>query len=256
MTTCSFGSVARIFNGNSISTSEKDKFFRGVEGLPYIGTAQVGFDAVINYDSGVTIPPKYQSRFKLAKAGTPLVCAEGGSAGRKIGLLDRDALFGNKLFALEPIKSWDGRFLYYFCLCSAFQKQFLNMTTGLIGGVSLKKFKEIRVPAFSFTEQRRIVTMLDEAFAWISAATSNTLKNLNGARTLFEVFLNAAFDSSGGDAHSVRLADICLRGRIITYGVIKLGSETPGGVPCLRTSNVRASFELTDSSGIPKPAAI
>jgi type I restriction enzyme, S subunit len=35
------------------------------------------------------------------------------------------------------------------------------------------------------------------------------------------------------------LGHLCEKNRIITYGVIKLGDETPNGVPCLRTSNVR-----------------
>jgi len=35
------------------------------------------------------------------------------------------------------------------------------------------------------------------------------------------------------------LADLCDRERVITYGVIKLGSEVHNGVPCLKTSNVR-----------------
>lgn len=35
------------------------------------------------------------------------------------------------------------------------------------------------------------------------------------------------------------LADLCLAGRTISYGVIKLGRDVPDGVPCLRTSNVR-----------------
>lgn len=32
---------------------------------------------------------------------------------------------------------------------------------------------------------------------------------------------------------------MCEQGRLITYGVIKLGDAIEGGVPCLRTSNVR-----------------
>ena len=147
MTTSALGSIARIFNGNSISQAEKDKLFRGVEGLPYIGTAEIGFDTVINYDSGVAIPVQHQRNFKMANAGTPLVCAEGGSAGRKVGFLANDAFFGNKLFAIEPSKNWNGKFLFYFFLSADFRTQFLDMTTGLIGGVSIKKFKEIRVPA-------------------------------------------------------------------------------------------------------------
>jgi type I restriction enzyme, S subunit len=237
--TVALGSVARIFNGNSISQTEKDKHFRGAQGLPYIGTAEIGFDTVINYDSGVSIPQEHQSDFKLANAGTPLVCAEGGSAGRKVGFLTKTAFFGNKLFAIEPSKNWDGKFLFYFCLSSDFRNQFLNMTTGLIGGVSIKKFKELRVPSIALEEQRQIVAVLDKGFAAIATATANAQKNQSNARALFESYLNEKLADFAKSPNLCRLADLCTKDRIITYGVIKLGDETPNGVPCLRTSNVR-----------------
>jgi hypothetical protein len=41
------------------------------------------------------------------------------------------------------------------------------------------------------------------------------------------------------------LQALCEPKRVITYGVVKLGEETPAGTPCLRTSNVRwLKFEL------------
>ncbi len=48
------------------------------------------------------------------------------------------------------------------------------------------------------------------------------------------------------------LADLCLERRVITYGVIKLGEETPHGVPCLRTSNVR--WLRIDTTGLKRIA--
>lgn len=45
----------------------------------------------------------------------------------------------------------------------------------------------------------------------------------------------------GADPHWAehKTIELCEPDRALTYGVIKLGDETPGGVPCLRTSNVR-----------------
>jgi type I restriction enzyme S subunit len=45
-----------------------------------------------------------------------------------------------------------------------------------------------------------------------------------------------------------RLSEVCLKKRVITYGVIKLGPIFDGGVPCLRTSNVR--WLTIDTNGI------
>lgn len=235
MSTVRLGDIARVFNGNSISAAEKDRHCRGVDGLPYIGTAEVGFDATINYDSGISIPPSKRSLFKLAKAGTPLVCAEGGSAGRKVGFLDREAYFGNKLFAIEPNSDWNGKFIFYFAQSDAFRTQFRSLTTGLIGGVSIKKFKDIRVPRFFSEEQRRIVEVLDEAFAAVAAATASAQKNLANAQELFQAALSTWFNQV--DAPRFRLADACER---VTVGHV--GTTSPHyratGIPFLRTQNV------------------
>lgn len=187
------GEIARVFNGNSINAADKDKHYRGVHGMPYIGTAEVGFDSAIDYASGVAIPASKLHSFKVAKAGTTLVCAEGGSAGRKVGFLDRDVCFGNKLFAIEPSPVWAGKFLYYFCQSDAFREQFRSLTTGLIGGVSIKKFKDIKLPRMSLQQQRRIVAALDEAFGAIATAYANAEKNLANARELFDAELRALF---------------------------------------------------------------
>lgn len=97
----SFGELGRVFNGNSISQAEKKAHFEGIDdGVPYIGTKDVSFDHEVAYESGVKIPDDRCDDFKLAPANTVLVCAEGGSAGRKIAHTDREIYFGNKLFAI------------------------------------------------------------------------------------------------------------------------------------------------------------
>ncbi|NCB43410.1 MAG: restriction endonuclease subunit S [Clostridia bacterium] len=54
---------------------------------------------------------------------------------------------------------------------------------------------EISYPK-SLPEQRRIVSILDEAFAAIAKAKANAEKNLKNARELFESFLQGVFDPS------------------------------------------------------------
>ena len=70
-------------------------------GLIYIATKDVNFDNTINYDNGIKIPDNYLSKFKISYFNSVLLCLEGGSAGRKIGLLKQDVCFGNKLCNLS-----------------------------------------------------------------------------------------------------------------------------------------------------------
>jgi type I restriction enzyme, S subunit len=104
----------------------------------------------------------------------------------------------------------------------------------------------VNVPPLS--EQQRIVGILDEAFESIATAKANAEKNLQNARVLFESQLQFVFAKQGEGWKEKPLVKLCDSNRLITYGVIKLGEEVPGGVPCLRTSNVR-SLRI-DVSGI------
>ncbi len=193
-----FSDLGRVFNGNSISEADKKKYFAGqVEGLPYIATKDVGFDHSVNYESGVRIPEGRQRDFKLAPANTVLVCAEGGSAGRKIAHLDEPVSFGNKLFAISPSHPHSSRFVFYYCLSDAFSKQFRAAMAGLIGGVSINKFKELTIQLPAATEQQRIVIILDEAFEAIATARVNAEKNLQNTRALFESNLQSVFTDRG-----------------------------------------------------------
>ncbi len=65
----------------------------------------------------------------------------------------------------------------------------------------------INVPV-SITEQQRIVTILDEAFAGIATATVNAEKNLQNARELFESHLQSVFTNKGEGWVEKKLGEI------------------------------------------------
>lgn len=159
------GAIGNIFNGNSINASEKEAKYTGIEGLPYIATKDVGygFDP-LNYDNGICIPPD-EEKFRIAHQGAVLICAEGGSAGKKCGLTDRDICFGNKLFANELYGHIPSRFILYVYLSPAFRASFAAAMTGIIGGVSIAKFVEIPIPLPPLEEQHRIVAKVDQLMA-------------------------------------------------------------------------------------------
>ena len=95
-------SFANIYNGNSINEDEKRKKYTNVKGRDFIATKDVGFDRKISYNNGIYIPYEFDG-FKIAPAKKILLCIEGGSAGRKIAITDRDVCFGNKLACFDSI---------------------------------------------------------------------------------------------------------------------------------------------------------
>ena len=150
-----------FYTGNSISENIKATRYTGLkEGYDYIGTKDVEFNHTITYDNGVKIPFD-EPGFKYAEKDASLLCIEGGSAGKKIAITDRRVCFGNKLCAFHPI-GIDKFFLYYYLQSPVFLHYFRDNISGLIGGVSMSKIKQLSIPIPPLEEQQRIVARLNE----------------------------------------------------------------------------------------------
>lgn len=84
------------------------------------------------------------------------------------------------------------KYVYYFLSFS------VDLLNDLGAGTTFKeltagKLKKVAVPLPPLPEQKRIVAILDEAFAGIATAIANTERNLANARELFESYLNEVF---------------------------------------------------------------
>ena len=172
--------ISEMFTGNSINETEKKKNFTNIsEGLNYIATKDVGFDNTINYCNGVKIPLGI-GKFRIAPANSVLLCIEGGSAGRKIALLEEDVCFGNKLCCFIS-NGIDYEFLYYFLQSPCFRLNFKMNETGIIGGVSINSLKQLFIPIPPLAEQRRIVAKLEELLPLVEeyGKAESTLTTLN-----------------------------------------------------------------------------
>ena len=158
---CRFSTIANIYTGNSINETEKQRKYTGLSsGYNYIGTKDVSFDHVINYQNGVKIPFGIEN-FKVAYKDTPLLCIEGGSAGRKIAILSEDVCFGNKLCAFQSL-GVNPKYLYYYLQNPKFIEVFKAKTTGIIGGVSVNTIKNLLFALPPLAEQERIVKEIEK----------------------------------------------------------------------------------------------
>ncbi len=156
------GKTGHIFTGNSINAVKRTLLMKTSEGLPFIATKDVGYGIdMINYENGLLVP-EGEAGFKVARANTVFICAEGGSAGKKIGQSDRKICFGNKLIANETWSDICPDFVRYIYLSDFFHSEFRSKMTGVIGGISLRNFLQLPFPLPPLAEQHRIVAKLNE----------------------------------------------------------------------------------------------
>ena len=215
MKSIKLGEVAKIFNGNSINEKVKANNFTGLKvGTPYIATKDISYACQVNYENGVMIPSVNESEFKLAKKGSVLLCAEGGSAGRKMAIIERDVFFGNKLFCFECDAKLNSKFLFYYLQTSTFQDLFKSSITGLIGGVSLEKVRNLPIVLPSLEKQSEIVEKLDTAFAGIESLNENGSRAQHVAESLLSQLIGSWINSET-DRKKVNLGELAeLKGRI------------------------------------------
>lgn len=189
-----FDKVCNIYTGNSINANiKKQKYSNLDNGYNYIATKDISFSNVINYENGIKIP-KDEAKFKIAPKNSILLCIEGGSAGRKIGILKEDVCFVNKLCAFViKYKYLNHMFVYYYLQSPKFKQIFYDNKTGLIGGVSLNKLKKLTIAFPKIEEQKKIVDKLDIFNNKIQTIKQNYQNKLTLLDNLKKSILNKAF---------------------------------------------------------------
>lgn len=173
------GEIGFIFNGDSINATVKEQRYTNIEdGFPYVSTKDVGYGFEdIDLHNGVKIP-KDEPKFKIARKNTILICAEGGSAGKKMGILTEESCFGNKLFAIHEYGGILPRHILIFYGSLFFQDEFQSRMSGIIGGISRNKFAEIPICLPPLEEQQAIVTIVEDLFKEVDALTQQATQRI------------------------------------------------------------------------------
>ncbi|WP_339878319.1 restriction endonuclease subunit S [Pseudidiomarina gelatinasegens] len=190
---------------------------------------------------------QYQSR-KL-EFGDLILEKSGGGPNQPVGRIvkfevpDGDYSFSN-FTSIVRVKdpsildySFLHKFLFYLYEIGA-TEPLQRQSTG-IRNLQLKEYKEIMIPIPALEEQKRIVAMLDEAFADIDKARELTEQNLKNARELFESYLAKIFDESKKDSNQYKLEDIS--GGVFTgpFGSLLHKSDyVTGGIPIVNPAHI------------------
>ena len=137
-------------------------------------------------------------------------------------------------------------------LASTFELFNGTKTGSAIPHLDKEAFRKLEIPLPPLAEQKRIVALLDEAFASIDEAKAKAVRCLTDAEESFNSLIDSKISCASEGVPCVPLEELCDNKRVITYGVIKLGEPTRDGVYCLRCGNLkRLTIDLEGIRKIP-----
>lgn len=148
-------------------------------------------------------------RFEVKPGNLIMSCS--GTMG-KVAIVPGDVkkgIINQALLLIKPSKSILNTFIKYWMESESFQEGLREFSQGaaIQNVASVKILKEIDITVPPLSEQQRIVSVLDEAFASIAQAKSNAERNLVNARELFESVLQYEFENAGKSWEEKRLGD-------------------------------------------------
>lgn len=171
-------------------------------------TGEINLDQIKYISDEIDIPES-----KIVKKDSLLVCTASGSKKHlgKVGLIYQgmDFAFGGFMGMLTPNDNVDPKYLYWLTRSKQYSDFILGLTDGAnINNLKFSQLSEFTVPLFPLTEQKRIVAILDQAFADIEQARAKTEQNLKNARELFESYLQNAFGQRDGDCEVKKISEV------------------------------------------------
>jgi type I restriction enzyme S subunit len=106
----------------------------------------------------------------------------------------------------------DQNYLYFVLSSDLIFKQFDNLAAGsTVRNLNIGLVKQVRIPLPPLSEQKQIVSILDEAFEGIAKAKANAEKNLANAREIFETYLENIFANPGNGWEERTLGEVILK---------------------------------------------
>jgi type I restriction enzyme, S subunit len=229
------GEVCNFQNGFAF----KSKTYK-VSGLPILRITNIqnqslDIDEVVYFD-----PKDYKENFERYKVfKNDLVIAMSGATTGKLGINTTETIFylNQRVGKFLPKKELLRSFLYYYL--STKVEESLRIAAGAAQpNLSTEQINNFIIPLPPLSEQKRIVAILDEAFAAIAKTKAIAEQNLKNARELFESYLQEAFSNKGKDWEEKTLREITIK---IGSGATPRGgneSYKSEGISLIRSMNV------------------
>lgn len=237
------GSVCTFENGDRGENYPGRSAFVS-KGLPIINAGHLSSDGIDTADMNFITRDRYDLlRSGKVRLGDVLFCLRGSLGKFAINDVYEEGAIASSLIIIRPTTKLDTGFLAAYLqstLCAEMIRKFENgAAQPNLGGKSLEQFL---IPLPPLDEQRRIVAVLDKAFAGIATATANAQKNLTNARALFESYLRSVFSAPNSEWQRSNLGKLTSK---IGSGATPRGGKDAykdDGTPLIRSMNVHDRY--------------
>lgn len=202
-------------------------------GLPYVGLEQIESHTARFIGSTAPQPVK-SSTFRFS--GEHVLYGRLRPYLNKALAPDFEGHCSTEIFPLKPSRELSREYLLYWLLADATCERINATCTGArMPRAQMNEVMGFDFPLPPLVEQRRIVGVLDEAFAGLATAKANAEKNLQNARALFENHLQSVFTQRGKGWVETGIAEICEVKHGYAFDGADFSSDIPEGNPLVIT---------------------
>ncbi|GAB5993705.1 restriction endonuclease subunit S [Aeromonas enteropelogenes] len=187
------GDVCHLIGGGTPPKDNAD-FYTG--NIPWATVRDMRSDIITDTEYKITESAIKNSSTNIIPSGSVIIATRVGLG--KVCLLNQDTAINQDLRGIFPKdeEKLSTRFLFWW-LKSVAHLIVAEGTGATVQGVKLPFIKSLQIPLPPLPEQRRIVAILDEALAAITAARTHAEQNRQNARALFESYLQSVFSQCG-----------------------------------------------------------
>jgi type I restriction enzyme S subunit len=224
-TTCRVGDVCKYDKAQGIH-----------RGLPYVGLEHIESNTGRFVGSHSSQPAK-SSTFRFSSSH--VLYGRLRPYLNKAFAPDFEGHCSTEIFPIKPAPEVSRDYLLYWLLADETMDRINSTCTGArMPRADMNEVLDFDFPLPPLPEQKRIVGVLDEAFAGLAVAKANAEKNLQNARTLFESHLQSVFTKGGEGWVENNLRELATK---IGSGATPRGGEESyksEGISLIRSMNV------------------
>lgn len=155
---------------------------------------------------------EYSSKYGIPREGDIMITGV-GTIGICYLVKHNDKFYfkdGNIIW-LKKKSTVNSRFVEYAYKSDYLKKQVTDNSMGAtVGTYTIISAKQTKIPLPPLPEQKRIVKILDKAFASIEKAKENAEKNLKNSRELFDSYLESIYHNPNNKWEKKKLKEVCL----------------------------------------------